>query len=231
MLLDKRLKAVKKLIKSKSVIDIGTDHAYLLIDFCKQSLEHQGLAVEVTEGPLNNAQKSILSFGLKDQIKAVKSDGLINVDEEFIQQYQTIIIAGMGGNTISNIMKSQLSKFKNKQILLQANNGLYELREFLQANNFQIMTEKVVKERKKYYEIIECQFVSKQFTLSKAELMFGPRLLTEQSNEFIQMWTAEYNHLTKINNQLPIKNDKLTEKIALIKENVQMEEHEIIWIN
>lgn len=228
MLLDKRLKAVKKLIKSKSVIDIGTDHAYLLIDFCKQSLEHQGLAVEVTEGPLNNAQKSILSFGLKDQIKAVKSDGLINVDEKFIQQYQTIIIAGMGGNTISNIMKSQLSKFKNKQILLQANNGLYELREFLQANNFQIMTEKVVKERKKYYEIIECQFVSKQFTLSKAELMFGPRLLNEQSNEFIQMWTAEYNHLTKINNQLLIKNDKLTEKIALIKENVQMEEHEII---
>ena len=47
---------------------------------------------------LNNVKK----YALEDKIKVVLSDGLQNIDENFSD---TIVIAGLGGKTISKILK------------------------------------------------------------------------------------------------------------------------------
>ena len=87
--------------ENKKTVDVGTDHAYLPIWLTLNNKINFALACDVKTGPLKNADKNIRKYDLENIIKTRISDGLKNVNEAEAEQ---IIIAGMGGNIISNIL-------------------------------------------------------------------------------------------------------------------------------
>ena len=68
----------------------------------------------------------------------------------------TLTVCGMGGNLICEILSNHLDKAKSfNQIILQANNGIYELRKFLFENGFYIENEIDLFEKDIYYQILD----------------------------------------------------------------------------
>lgn len=166
-MISKRLLAIASLIEDDDiVVDIGCDHAYLDIYLIKNNLCKSTIAADVAEGALNQAKINIKRYGLENKIKTILSDGLKNIDDEF----NTIVISGMGTNTILDILNEPKSKTA-KKIIVQSNNNLEILRKEMRNRKYKIVEELVVYENNKYYTIIK--YIVGGQLLKNSELIIG----------------------------------------------------------
>ncbi len=146
-----RLQCVADCLKECNLLaDIGTDHAYIPIYAVQKGIAQKAIASDVVKGPLKIAADNILSYNLENKIITCLANGLesaINAD--------VIVIAGMGGKLICNILEDNLGIAKKADyLIIQPMTCSYELRKFLHCNNFKILDEKLAKEEEKIYNIM-----------------------------------------------------------------------------
>ena len=165
-----RLKAIAGMVKNTSVIDVGTDHALLPVYMCKNGLVYKVVACDVNKGPLEAAKKNIAKNGLNDVIETRQGSGIRPV---LPGECETLVIAGMGGSLIIDLLLESIEKSKTfKQLILQPQRSLYKLRKFLISNGFFIKNELLVKENKIFYYILDVAPGMIEH-YSEAELHFG----------------------------------------------------------
>lgn len=146
--------------KGSLTADIGTDHALLPIYLVKKGITASCIAADIVDGPLESAKKNISAAELGSKITTIKSNGLEKV---YTFTPKTVIIAGMGGETIRNIISDcDYSKSGAPFFLLQPMTHLETLREYLFNNGFSIVCERVVQEQNRFYVIIATQYTQKQ---------------------------------------------------------------------
>lgn len=196
---------------SKTVIDIGCDHAYALIKSIKEYGVEFGIAADINEGPLNNAIKSIKLNNLQNNIKAILSNGFDSILDDF----DTAIISGMGGILIKEILTKGLFKIKNKKLILEANVDSDIVRRFLFTNGFVIIDEVSLYENNKYYEIIVAEPGYNEY--DELDILYGPVLRKKKNEAFLKHYNDEItlleNVISKINdtNNKKLKTSKLNE--------------------
>ena len=159
--LPKRLQAISQLVeKGALVADIGTDHALLPISLVQNKICQNVIASDIAVSPLESADRNIKAYSLLDKIKTVLSDGLENVTG-FCPQ--NIIIAGMGGETIRDILAaSDYPKSSGALLILQPMTHGELLRRFLIENGYSIEGGTVVREGHRFYVIITARFLGEQ---------------------------------------------------------------------
>ncbi|MBQ3884851.1 MAG: SAM-dependent methyltransferase, partial [Ruminococcus sp.] len=114
-MLDNRLKLCAELVSGKGIaVDVGTDHALLAAELINSGKCSKVIASDIKEGPLEAAARTVEKFGLADKIDLVLSDGIKNVPLEGVTD---IVIAGMGGETIADIISVMPAEADAKLIL------------------------------------------------------------------------------------------------------------------
>ena len=153
MNLSKRMQEIIKYVEKNSLVaDIGTDHGYIPIYLIENKIAKKVIATDLNKGPLSKIEKSVKAKSLEDYIDTRLGDGL-----EPLRAFEvdTVIIAGMGGVLIRDILdkeKKKTNSFVN--FILQPNTASDKLREYLLKNNFTIVDEKLVRENNLFYEIL-----------------------------------------------------------------------------
>lgn len=182
-MLNKRLRAIADLLEPcKSLFDIGSDHGFLPMHLLLEKKINKAVIGEISIGPLSQAKKNFEKY-LELNCEFVLSDGLSSYDEIT----DAVVIAGMGFETIQHIILQDLSKFRDiSQIIIQSNTKVDQLRRFLNSNNFQIIDEVIIKDRKYYYPIIKVKYSINKEILSEKEIQFGPILIKKYSPVFEQ---------------------------------------------
>ncbi len=132
-----------------SVIDVGCDHGYIPIYLVKAGISKKALAADVNDGPLKAAEKNISKYNLSEKIKTKKSDGLRDIDAT---DYDTVIVAGMGGVLISEILSAGI---RGKTYILQPMTAIDYLMDYLAKNKFKILEHKIVEEENHIYNILK----------------------------------------------------------------------------
>lgn len=175
-----RLDLIASLAKdSKLLLDVGSDHAYVPIKAVKYYNVSQAIASDINDGPIENAKLNIINNRLENKIDVIKSDGLKNINVDF----DTLVIAGMGGILIKSILESGINKLKCNKIIIEANSDIYLVRKFLTDNNYIIDNEYPIVDGGKYYEIVVFTKGVKKYT--KFELTYGPKLIENKDSVFI----------------------------------------------
>lgn len=152
MLLTERLKKIADCINCDTLADIGTDHGYIPIYCAENGRCRRGIACDINAGPLRAATENIAAHGLTDKIETRLSDGL---DALAPMEADTIVVAGMGGFLIRDIIARGSSRIGDDTLLvLQPMVAAAELREFLCDNGFFIEQEYLAREDCKFYNII-----------------------------------------------------------------------------
>lgn len=217
MKISKRLKAIASLVNNDEVvIDVGTDHALLIIYLIKKQIIKYGYGSDLRQGPLNSAQQNVELFALQDKIKLILCDGLNDLPLDA----STIIIAGMGGETIINILKGDLKKINNQTLILQPNTQVSDVRRFLLGNGFKIIDENIIYEDGHYYEMIK---VNKGHQiLTPDEIDFGPILLSKKSDIFKKKYQKEIDKCTKILNKLDDTYNKRKQELKEYIERIKV---------
>ncbi len=219
-----RLKSIGDFVNDNSnVIDVGCDHALLSIYLYLNKKNINIIASDINSKPLEEARKNIKKYKLDDKIETRLSDGLKNFSSN---EFDTIIISGMGGITICNILDDAKDKLSNtKNIIIQSNNHLYTVRNFITKLGFKIVNEKLVKEKNIIYTIIVFEKCERKVKYSYDELKYGIKVKNDKLyDEFIKIeLKKEINKLYNIPKRYIIlrlktkKNIKILNKILTTK--------------
>ncbi len=153
--LSPRLKTAADMCRKNTVIaDVGTDHA-LLACFLAGGAKAV-IASDVREGPLDAARRNIERFGVKN-VSVVKSDGLDNIPFA-----DDVVICGMGGELIADIVLRCRFVTENTHFILQPMTKPDELRKRLYSGGFEITKEHVCRDAGRLYTVMSARYTGER---------------------------------------------------------------------
>ena len=181
--LSKRLSSVVSYVSNgNKVADIGCDHAFTSIHLIRSGIASSVLASDVNDGPLVIAEKNIRMSGLDSQIEVRKSNGLTEITTR--DNIDTILISGMGGYLIIDILNSNIAVRDNaKELILQPQSDIHNVRYYLHDNGFSIIDEMMVYEDSKYYNIIKAVPGNQSYD-NEFEYLYGKALIDNRDEVF-----------------------------------------------
>ena len=150
-----------------NVADVGADHGLLEKYLLDNDKVTSVLAIENKVGPYEILKNSLIGYDVKLSL----SDGIEKVDESI----DTVVIAGMGGNLVIDILKTHEEKLNNiKQIVVDAHRDIELVRREITKLGYFIEKEKIVYENNIYYFIIS--FLKGEKPLSDIEYEWGYKI-------------------------------------------------------
>lgn len=151
--LSDRLQSIADFIEpGESVADIGTDHGFLPIALWERGTSPHVILSDINSGPLEKARANIEKHYPDKDFDVRIGSGIQTIRPA---EVDNIVIAGMGGLLIAEILGDDLTKSKSfRKLILQPRNDQDKLRQWLLENGFSITDEILVRERKYLCEII-----------------------------------------------------------------------------
>ena len=214
MIISDRLKSIASMVdKVDTLVDIGTDHAYLPIYLALNGIVKRVYAIDNKTGPLNNATKNIKNSGLENIIIPLLSDGLKDAKDI---KYDAINISGMGSETIIDILSTD-NLDENATLILEPQKNPELLRKFLMGRNYEIVDELFIKDKDHYYPIIKAKKTTKVINYNNLEILFGPIILKKKDPLFIEFINKQIKTLEESLSKAKNK-ENLKSKINLLKE-------------
>ena len=204
--LSKRLKTIHDLTPNGVAIDVGADHGQLIISLVLDDIVHHGYAVENKKGPYERMVKAINASKVKDKITPIFSSGIKDMPKDV----KTVIIAGMGGQTIVNILKDDQEKLLDVTNLLIDSHGAFSfVREEISNLGFYIKNEQMVYEDEIFYEIMLYERGHEEY--NQDDYMFGPILRRRKDDLYVKRWQKRLLEIDNLLSQERIPNQRKNE--------------------
>ena len=196
------------------VADIGCDHGYLGIHLLTEGIASSMIEADVNEAPLQSALHNAHKYGVADRMSFYLSDGAQRIPRDF----DTLVCAGMGGDTMIHILdRAPWLKDPRYRLILQCQSKTPMLRHFLSEEGWAIRQEAVLRDGKFLYTVMVVEFDPEAPRLTPGQCYFPPALLLDP-NEVLQEY---YQRITE-GLRLAVTHQKDPEKKALLEELEQL---------
>lgn len=185
MKLTNRLMKITTLVsKGSKIADIGTDHGYIPIYLLLNNTIESAILADINKGPLENAREEVIKNKLESKVDLRFGNGIRVLKDGEVDE---IIIAGMGGVLISEIINADLCICKGvKKLILQPMQASSDLRKYLMKNKFQIIDEHLVSEDFRIYEILEVKYNENISNFDMEEIYFDvPEQLLKKEDTLV----------------------------------------------
>lgn len=231
MELSKRLNLIANYIdKCDTLVDVGTDHGYIPIysvlkDICKKSI-----ATDINKDPLDKAKLNSIFEGVDESVEVRLGGGLEPITKG---EAQGLVIAGMGGNLIRDILEADKEKAKEFDfIILQPAQNPEVLREYIYTNGYEVIEEDLCIDEEKYYELFKVRVKDGESTeLDPIYYEISPKLLRDKNpimKEYIASKIEKYN---KILNFIDDDTESAVERKKELKEKIDILNNLAQYIN
>lgn len=151
LILQPRLAKLASLVSAgASLADVGTDHGYLPVYLLQKGAIAHAIASDINALPLEHARRTAYEYGVTQGIDFRLCAGL---DAIAPQEVDTVVIAGMGGETIIEILKNA-PWTRQKTLLLQPMTKPELLRTWLSENGYVITQEHLVRDKDTLYAVL-----------------------------------------------------------------------------
>lgn len=209
--LSKRLSAIASLVdKDAFIADVGSDHCALPIALFSEGRIKGAFAVENKKGPYSRMKKAIEESGFP--IEPSLSNGL----EKLPKEVDTIVLAGLGGPLIVDILSQNEKKLETiKTIIIDAHNDKKMVMAFLEEKGFHIIDNTFLIEGNIAYDVMKWGKGKPSKPYSELEKEFGPLNLIKRPKEWLFTLEKSLREKERILSLLKGKSDK---ELALKKE-------------
>ena len=199
MKLSKRLKEISDFIlPTDRVVDIGCDHALVDIYLCEEYDDIKIIASDIHEDALKSARNNIEKHNLSNRIETRLGDGLTVVNTN---EFDTILIAGMGFYTIRKILSNKPKMINYPKIVIQCNTDVVKLRKFVISLGYKITKEKLLMDNDIIYTIIEFNKGEEKYNYD--QIYFGPEILKNKDELFYEYYSKKLLKYENLLLQLP----------------------------
>ena len=178
--ISRRLQSVAFFVQEGKVLaDVGCDHGYIPIYLLQKKKIKKAIAMDINQGPLMRAKEHIQEWGLENYIDTRLSDGVGALKPD---EVQSVVIAGMGGPLMENILTEGEEVLKTvTELVLQPQAEIGHFRRFLGENGYCITHEEMILEDGKYYPIMRAVH-GKMEEQTEAEYLYGKKLLQNRNS-------------------------------------------------
>lgn len=195
--LDRRLKTVAGFVRlDKRIADVGTDHAFIPC-FLFQQGARALFASDILDGPLSAARATLKLYGIPekteegtDGISLILCDGL-----DGIPKVDDVIIAGMGGEMIADIISRCTFLNKDIHFILQPMTRDWVLRRELYKTGLYIDREKTAVTGGKVYTVMLCFYDGVKREIDEKFAFLGKNT----DKEYLEKVTAALEKMKKGN--------------------------------
>lgn len=180
-----RLLAAASLVRAgRRAADIGCDHGKLAVHLIESGRCPYVVAADLRSGPLGRARAMVEERGLSDRIDCRLGDGLSVLAP---QEAEDIVIAGMGGETIAEILAAApWVRAPQYNLVLLSASSQPELRRWLCENGFALCCEIPVAEGRHCYTVMQATYTGRRFAPDDAFCLLG--LLRGQRSPAAKAW-------------------------------------------
>ena len=174
MVLTPRLACLAALVpQGARLADIGTDHGKLPISLLLAGQIVGAIGSDIGEGPLAHAARNAREHGVSLSLRLAPGLDAVRPDE-----CDTISIAGMGGQTIADILAAAPWCAAGQHLLLlQPMTMVYELRQWLWQNGYTIERETLCREDRRQYVVLSARGGVEKRDVPLWQCAFSPALL------------------------------------------------------
>ncbi|MBX6395269.1 MAG: SAM-dependent methyltransferase [Alicyclobacillaceae bacterium] len=213
--LSARLAAVERLVPTCTVAaDIGSDHGRLACRLVESGKARRVIAVENRRGPYERTIRGVRDLlGPSAPVSVRFGDGL---DPLVPGEAEVVVIAGMGGATIADILRRGQGKLApGATVVAQPMNEGRLVREWWRETGWRIVEETLVEERGLLYEITAAVWVGGQGPTESEEIRglpfppavvdrYGPLLLLRRDPLLWARLLEEERKWTQIHGKVAI---------------------------
>ena len=139
---------------ARMLCDVGTDHGYLPISLLLDGKIEYAVAADIRRSPLESARRHALEAGCGDKMRFELCDGL---DFAGAVECDTVVCAGMGGETIMGILERAPWTLGGARLVLQPQSKLDELCLWLHSRGYGIRDAAVAAEGRRLYIAMLCE--------------------------------------------------------------------------
>lgn len=154
--LSPRLGAIAGLVPEacECLADIGTDHGYVPVSLLLEGRIRRAVAADIGPLPLDHARRTAEQYGVTEKLDFRLGDGLSVLEPG---EAEVIVIAGMGGDAITEILTAAPWSRAGPLLLLQPMSKAEVLRPFLPENGYAVLAERLVQDKGVLYPILTVQ--------------------------------------------------------------------------
>lgn len=155
------------------VADVGCDHGYLAIHLLQSGTARSVIAADINPGPLQSAVENAEKYGVRENISFHLSDGVQSIPRDF----DTLVCAGMGGDTMISILDAApWLRSESYRLVLQCQSKTPMLRRYLSENGWRIEKENVLRDGRFLYTVMAVSYAPGE-RLTPGQCHFPPALL------------------------------------------------------
>lgn len=171
MQLQPRLALLAEMVpRNCRMADVGTDHGYLPVYLMQQGHIAAAIAADIVEGPLEHARRTAEEYGVEG-IAFRLCDGLSGIAPE---EADTVVIAGMGGETIIAILEAAPWTTSGQHtLLLQPMTKATDLRRWLGVSGFTFTEERLVWDKGYLYPVLRVTGGGQPVILTERQALCG----------------------------------------------------------
>ncbi len=175
-MIDKRERFVKLVekIEYRRLADIAADHCYIsLLALINKKVDFV-IASDINKAPIEIGKGNIKEYGYEDKIETRLGSGLETIKNG---EVESIIIAGIGGKLMLDLLKQDESKLKSfKQLILQPQNEEIAVKKYVHSIGYSIKEESFVLEKGMRYIILNCINEAEKQPYTEKEYLIGRRI-------------------------------------------------------
>ncbi len=221
MKLTQRMKMTADLVPvCKSVIDVGTDHAYLPIYLCQNGIIKTAVASDISLGSAKKAKQNVAMASLENKIEIRNGNGLkVLKQNEYVN---AIICAGMGGMLVIDILEGNKDAVKCADyLILQPQRHIDRVRSYIHKAGFKITAEDICFESGKYYFALQCT-KGQDVPYREGDLLLGrflPKVRNPLFKKYLtcQIASKSLSYQTALSQNPSASLDPLKKHIQLLK--------------
>ena len=192
------------------VADVGCDHGYLSIYLLTQGIARSVIASDINEMPLQSAVRNAEKYGVQEKISFHLSNGVERIPRDF----DTLVCAGMGADTMVSILEAApWLRDSRYRLILQCQSKTPMLRRYLSENGWRLTQESVVRDGRFLYTVMEVLWQPEYPRLSVGQWYFPPALLENPSGELPEYyrWVTDGLRIATAHKEDPEKQQALKE--------------------
>lgn len=178
--LDPRLSMIASLVgRCQSCADIGCDHGRLGAFLLQSGQCDRVVLSDISAPSLAKARALIERIGLTDRAEFHAGDGIPG----WQAAPRAVVIAGMGGATICDILSAGRERLGDARLILQPNVAAPQLRGTLSRFGYAISAERVAQDGRRHYIVMMAEPGRSDYDLRQR--VVGPVLLRDMPPELL----------------------------------------------
>lgn len=181
-----RLTAVAMAVpEGARVVDVGTDHARLVMALVRSGRCPTGIGVEIADGPYRRARRAVAGAAMSHRIAVRRGSGLDPVE---VGEADVAVMAGFGGRTANDVIRAALAAGHTlSRWVVQVNRDVPSVRRTLAASGHRLVEEAMVFDDGRVFVVMAAEPGDE--ALSTEDVWLGPRLRRARSPLFVA-WLA-----------------------------------------